>query len=196
MNDIKAVAVFCGSSAGNEESYAADARSVGKYLAKQGIRLVYGGARVGLMGIIADAVLENGGLVTGVLPDFITNREIAHDGLTEMVRVASMHERKTVMHERSDAALILPGGYGTMDEMFEWLTWGQLGLHKKPLGILNSGGFYDNLITFTDHMVAKNLLRIHNREMLHVAGDIVELMAMLQKYDAPLKAKWITPDQV
>lgn len=196
MNQLKAIAVFCGSSAGNDEAFVSDARSLGRHMAEKGIRLVYGGARVGIMGVLADAVLDHGGEVTGVLPDFITNKEIAHDKLTEMITVATMHQRKSVMHERSDAAIILPGGYGTMDEMFEWLTWGQLGLHRKPVGILNSAGFYDHLITFIDQMVSKNLLRIHNREMLQVSADIDTLMDMLGRYDAPQKAKWITPDQV
>lgn len=196
MNQLKAIAVFCGSSAGNDEAFVSDARSLGLHMAEKGIRLVYGGARVGIMGVLADAVLDHGGEVTGVLPDFITNKEIAHDKLTEMITVATMHQRKSVMHERSDAAIILPGGYGTMDEMFEWLTWGQLGLHRKPVGILNSAGFYDHLITFIDQMVSKNLLRIHNREMLQVSADIDTLMDMLGRYDAPQKAKWITPDQV
>ncbi len=196
MNHFKAVSVFCGSSAGNDERFLEDARSLGSYLAEHRITLIYGGARVGLMGVVADAVLEGGGLVTGVLPDFITNREIAHQELTEMITVSSMHERKSVMHERSDAAIVLPGGYGTMDEMFELLTWGQLGLHAKPVGILNSGGFYDGLISFIDQMVTKSLLRIHHRKMLQVSGDIPELFDLLQSYDAPAKAKWISPDQV
>ncbi len=196
MNHFKAVSVFCGSSAGNDERFLEDARSLGSYLAEYKITLIYGGARVGLMGVVADAVLEGGGLVTGVLPDFITNREIAHQELTEMITVSSMHERKSIMHERSDAAIVLPGGYGTMDEMFELLTWGQLGLHAKPVGILNSGGFYDGLISFIDQMVTKSLLRIHHRKMLQVSGDIPELFDLLQSYDAPAKAKWISPDQV
>ena len=196
MNHFKAVSVFCGSSAGNDERFLEDARSLGSYLAEHKITLIYGGARVGLMGVVADAVLEGGGLVTGVLPDFITNREIAHQELTEMITVSSMHERESVMHERSDAAIVLPGGYGTMDEMFELLTWGQLGLHAKPVGILNSGGFYDGLISFIDQMVTKSLLRIHHRKMLQVSGDIPELFDLLQSYDAPAKAKWISPDQV
>lgn len=191
MNNIQSVSVFCGSSAGNDDQFMTDAYSLGSFLAGRNIVLVYGGAKVGLMGAVADGALTNKGKVVGVIPDFIRNKEIAHPGLSELIVVNSMHERKTIMHEKSDGAIILPGGYGTLDEMFELLTWGQLGLHKKPIGILNTNGYYDHLIAFIDHMVQNNLLRIFNRDMVLVSKNIEELFDKMVHYDAPLKAKWI-----
>ena len=123
-------------------------------------------------------------------------KEIAYEGLSELIVVKSMHERKTIMNALSDGAIVLPGGFGTMDEMFELLTWGQLGLHKKPIGILNTNGFYDHLITFLDSMVEKNLLRLSNREMLLSHNDIESLYAAMLAYDAPLKAKWIKKEEI
>ena len=133
MNQIHAVSVFCGSSSGNEGIFETSARKLGEFLAKNNITLIYGGAKVGLMGAVADGAILSGGNVVGVIPDFIRNKEIAHEGITELIIVKSMHERKTIMYEKSDGAIILPGGFGTMDEMFELLTWGQLGLHTKPI---------------------------------------------------------------
>jgi uncharacterized protein (TIGR00730 family) len=192
MNKIESVSVFCGSSAGNDDAFLRDAFALGKFLASKGIRLVYGGARVGLMGAVADGALSLNGSVVGVIPDFLRNKEIAHTGLTELITVKSMHERKTIMNDMSDGAIVLPGGFGTMDEMFELLTWGQLGLHKKPVGILNVSGYYDDLITFMDNMVLKNLLRTFNRNMVLVSNDINTLFEQMIAYDAPLKAKWIS----
>lgn len=194
MNNIQSVSVFCGSSLGNEDDFFNDAQRLGAFMALKKICIVYGGSKVGLMGTVADAALQNGGEVIGVIPDFLKNKEIEHDGLTELITVKSMHERKTIMDEKSDAAIVLPGGFGTLDEMFELLTWGQLGLHKKPIGILNTNGYYDHLIMFLDHMVQKNLLRISNREMLLVADNIDELYELMIHYDAPLKAKWINKE--
>lgn len=195
-NILTSISVFCGSSPGNNDLYYQEAYHLGIFLAESNIKLVYGGAKVGLMGAVADGALSKGGSVVGVIPDFLLNKEIAHDGLTELKVVQSMHQRKSIMDELSDGAIILPGGFGTMDEMFELLTWGQLGLHKKPVGILNTDGFYDDLIACLDKMVSKNLLRQTNRDMLLVSQDINTLFGLMEAYEAPMKAKWINRDEV
>ncbi|MBK8627619.1 MAG: TIGR00730 family Rossman fold protein [Saprospiraceae bacterium] len=193
---MQALSIFCGSSSGNDDAFSSEAFYLGKYLGEHQITVVYGGAKVGLMGSVADGALTANGRVIGVIPDFIKNKEIAHEGLTELIEVKSMHERKTIMHEKSDGAIILPGGFGTLDEMFELLTWGQLGLHTKPIGILNTSGYYDDLMRFLDSMVTKNLLRMSNREMILISNNIEDLHQQMLHYDAPLKAKWITQEQV
>jgi len=195
-NILTAVSVFCGSSPGNNDLYLHDAHQLGAYLAANNIKLVYGGAKVGLMGAVADSALSCGGTVVGVIPDFLQNKEIAHEGLSELIVVKSMHQRKSIMAELSDGAVVLPGGFGTLDEMFELLTWGQLGLHKKPIGILNTDGFYDDLVAFLDNMVAKNLLRQSNRDMLIVRKKIEELFGLMALYEAPKKAKWMGKDEI
>jgi len=195
-NILTSISVFCGSSPGNNDLYYQKAYHLGVFLAESNINLVYGGAKVGLMGAVADGALSKGGTVVGVIPDFLLNKEIAHDGLTELKVVQSMHQRKSIMDELSDGSIILPGGFGTMDEMFELLTWGQLGLHKKPIGILNTDGFYDDLIACLDKMVLKNLLRQTNRDMLLVSQDIITLFGMMKTYEAPMKAKWMNRDEV
>src|SRR5579871_5059480 len=139
---MKRIVVFCGSSSGTDGVYAEQAYMTGATLAKLGIGLVYGGARVGLMGAVADGALAHGGEVIGVLPRFLSGKEIGHEGLTDLVLVDTMHERKMKMHDLSDGVITLPGGFGTMEEMFEMLTWGQLGIHRKPIGLLNIAGFY------------------------------------------------------
>jgi uncharacterized protein (TIGR00730 family) len=191
MNSIKSLSVFCGSSLGNDEKYFLGAQTLGKFLAENHINLVYGGARVGLMGTVADACLKNKGKVTGIIPHFIQDKEIAHENLSELIIVDSMHERKTIMFEKSDGAIVLPGGFGTLDEMFELLTWGQLGLHKKPIGILNIAGYYDHLFLFLDHMVEEGLLRKANRDMILEASTIEDLFLKMAHYEAPDKPKWI-----
>jgi uncharacterized protein (TIGR00730 family) len=196
MINIQSLSVFCGSSLGNDDAFIQDAHNLGTHLAENKINIIYGGAKVGLMGAVADAALRHGGHVTGVIPDFIKNKEIAHDNLSEIIVVNSMHARKMIMHEKSDGAIVLPGGFGTLDEMFELLTWGQLGLHKKPIGILNTKGFYNDLISFLDKMVSCNLLRKANRNMLIVSQNIEELLFHMYEYQPPLKAKWISNSQV
>lgn len=189
---IKNIAVFCGSSMGNERVYAEQAYLLGKTLALSGIGLIYGGAQVGLMGTVANGALEHGGRVVGVLPYFLQTKEVAHNRLTELVLVDTMHERKTVMHERCDGIIALPGGFGTMEEFFEVLTWGQLGLHRKPMGLLNSNGFYDPLITLVQGMVDNGFLKELNQRMLLHHHDIHELLNQLQGYEPPAVTKWIT----
>lgn len=196
MPFIRSVSVFCGSSAGKDVIFYNQAYSLGKFCASRDITVVYGGAKVGLMGAVADGALAANGRVVGIIPNFIKNKEIAHEGLTELIEVKSMHERKTLMYHRSEGAIILPGGFGTMDEMFELLTWGQLGLHTKPIGILNIDGYYTELMSFLDIMVKKNFLRIANREMVLIADTIEELFDSMENYEPQVKAKWISQEQV
>ena len=187
------IAVYCGSSAGTNPLYVAPAQALGAALAAQGLTLVYGGGRVGLMGTIADAVLAHGGQVVGVIPDFLAHKELAHRGCTELHVVGSMHERKLLMAERADAFVAMPGGYGTLEELFEVLTWGQLGLHRKPVGVLNVAGYYDHLLLALDRMRDDELLRPENRAMLLQAADPADLLAQLAAYRPAPVEKWLSP---
>ncbi|MCZ2101301.1 MAG: TIGR00730 family Rossman fold protein [Chitinophagales bacterium] len=196
MNTIHALSVFCGSSSGNDEAFIKEGFKLGQYMSQNNITLVYGGSRVGIMGAVADGAIAGKGNIIGVIPGFIKNKEIAHDGVTELIEVDSMHNRKMIMHQKSDGALILPGGFGTLDKMFELLTWGQLGLHQKPIGILNINGYFDSLIQFMDHMVNKNMLRVSNREMVLVSNDMEDLILQMTNYEAPLKPKWMEANQI
>ncbi|MDL2145372.1 TIGR00730 family Rossman fold protein [Flavobacterium tructae] len=192
---MKRITVFCGSSFGTDKIYKEQAALLGKTLAQQNIELVYGGANVGLMGAVADGVLNEGGKAIGVLPNFLRSKEIAHLGLTELIVVESMHERKTKMNDLCDGVIALPGGFGTLEELFEMLTWGQLGLHKKPIGILNINGFYDSLIELTKVMVEKGLLKPVNQEMLLVSDTIEDLLHQMRNYVPPTNGKWIDTTQ-
>lgn len=193
---MKRVTVFCGSSFGTDEIYKTQAILLGNKLAEENIGLVYGGANVGLMGAVADGVLEKGGEVFGVLPNFLRSKEIAHDHLTELFLVETMHERKTKMNDLCDGVIALPGGFGTLEEFFEMLTWAQLGLHKKPIAILNIDGFYDSLITFIQTTVDKGFLKQVNQDMLIVSDNIEELLDKMKNYEAPTVGKWITKEEV
>jgi uncharacterized protein (TIGR00730 family) len=188
---MKSITVFCGSSFGTEEIYKEQAVLLGQTLAEQNIKLIYGGANVGLMGAVADGVLNAGGEAIGVLPDFLRSKEIAHLGLTELIFVESMHERKTKMNDLCEGVIALPGGFGTLEELFEMLTWAQLGLHKKPIAILNINGFYDSLIELTETMVEKGLLKDVNQKMLLVSDNINDLLNQMKNYVAPTVGKWI-----
>ncbi|WP_264530769.1 TIGR00730 family Rossman fold protein [Flavobacterium sp. N502540] len=192
---MKRITVFCGSSFGTDKIYKEQAALLGKTLAQQNIELVYGGANVGLMGAVADGILNEGGKAIGVLPNFLRSKEIAHLGLTELIVVESMHERKTKMNDLCDGVIALPGGFGTLEELFEMLTWGQLGLHKKPIGILNIDGFYDSLIELTKVMVEKGLLKPVNQEMLLVSDTIEDLLHQMRNYVPPATGKWIDTTQ-
>lgn len=189
---MKNIAVFCGSSFGKNDIYTEQAELLGEAIAKKGLGLVYGGAKVGLMGVIANAALDAGGKVIGVLPRFLQTKEIAHTELTELILVDTMHDRKAKMSELCDGVIAIPGGYGTMEEFFELLTWGQLGLHKKPVAILNINGFYNGLITLIDNMVNQGFLKQFNRDMLLVDVDIDKLLAKMENYTPPPVNKWIT----
>ncbi len=173
---MHAVCVFAGSSAGARPEYAAAARRLGALMAERGHRLVYGGGSVGLMGTLADAVLAAGGRVTGVIPDFLATREIAHAGLSELLVVGSIHARKALMAERADAFLAIPGGLGTLDELFEMLTWAQLGLHQKPCALLNIGGYFDDVIRFLDRAVEEGFVSQRHRARILVDEDAATLL--------------------
>ncbi|WP_367754108.1 TIGR00730 family Rossman fold protein [Flavobacterium sp. WC2430] len=193
---MKRITVFCGSSFGTEDIYKSQATLLGQTLAKQNMELVYGGANVGLMGAVADGVLKEGGKVIGVLPHFLKSKEIAHEHLTELILVDSMHERKTKMNELCDGVIALPGGFGTLEEFFEMLTWAQLGLHKKPIAILNIDGFYDSLNIMIQTMVDNGFLKEVNQQMLIVSDNIEELLNKMQNYVAPTVGKWINKENL
>jgi uncharacterized protein (TIGR00730 family) len=188
---MKRVCVFAGSSAGKQPDFAAAARELGALLAARGLGLVYGGARVGLMGAVADAVLGGGGEVIGVIPRSLVDKEVAHTGLTDLRVVTSMHERKALMADLSDAFIALPGGWGTLDEMFEILTWAQLGLHRKPCGLLNVQGYFDRLLSFLDHTVEQGFVRREYDSLLSVAGTAATLLDALAAQRPPAVPKWI-----
>jgi uncharacterized protein (TIGR00730 family) len=193
---MKSVAIFCGSSSGTDPIYNVQATVLGITLAHQNIEIIYGGAKVGLMGAVADAALSAGGKVTGVIPRFLRSKEIAHKDLTELIIVESMHERKTKMHELCDGVIALPGGFGTLEELFEILTWAQLGLHKKPIGLLDVDGFYDQLILLLRTMVEKGFLKEVNYNMLLISADIHDLLDKMKRYVAPAIPKWISEEEV
>jgi uncharacterized protein (TIGR00730 family) len=188
---VKRVCVFSGSSPGADIAYRAAAADLGRGLAERGIELVYGGAHVGLMGVVADSALEGGGRVVGVIPQSLVDREIAHPGLSDLRVVDSMHERKAQMAELADAFVALPGGVGTLEELFEVYTWNQLGLHAKPLGLFNVRGYFDGLVRFLDHAVAERFVTPAHRAMLLVGEDLGELLDGLAGWEAPAQPKWI-----
>lgn len=192
---MKSVCVFCGGNPGRNPAYLEAARSFGEQLARSGLALVYGGAQVGLMGAVADAALAHGGEVFGVIPEFIAAREIAHLGVTKLEVVSSMHERKAKMAERADAFVALPGGFGTLDEIFEILTWSQLGLHRKPCAVLNTAGYFDGLLSFLDHAAEEQLLRPEYRAMLLVESDPARLVQRLRDHQPPAVPVWLKPGQ-
>ena len=191
---MKRVTVFCGASSGNDAIYYTQAIHVGQTLVTNGLDLVYGGGKIGIMGAVADGVLAAGGRVIGVIPKFLSGKEIAHDGLTELILVDTMHERKAKMHELCDGIITLPGGFGTMEELFEMLTWAQLGLHGKPIGLLNTNGYYDSLIALIQDMVDRGFLKEINQNMLLVSTDIADLLSQMTAYIAPEVPKWISEE--
>ncbi len=192
---MQTVCVFCGSNFGAREAYGEAARDVGRAIAGRGLRIVYGGASVGLMGALADAALAAGGEVVGVMPKALVEREIEHKKLTALHEVASMHERKALMADLSDAFLALPGGAGTMEELFEVWTWGQLGHHKKPVGLLNVEGYFNRLIAFLDHQEHERFMRREHRDMLIAESDPAALLDRFASYEPPAVAKWIAPKE-
>jgi uncharacterized protein (TIGR00730 family) len=182
---IRSLCVFCGSRPAGGERYREVGERFGRLVARSGLELVYGGSSIGLMGIVADAALAAGGRVTGVIPDFMVAKELAHRGLHELIVVDSMHARKRTMAERSDAFVALPGGFGTLEEYFEVLTWSQLRLHRRPVALLNVRGFFDPLLAFMDHAVAEEMLRPEHRSMALAHDDPEALLALLQAQPAP-----------
>jgi uncharacterized protein (TIGR00730 family) len=196
MPDRPHVCVFCGSSTGASPSYTDAARRVGTALARAGLGLVYGGGRVGLMGTVADAALAAGGRVVGVIPEPLARKEVAHDGLTELIVVPGMHERKALMALRASAFLTLPGGVGTFEEFFEILTWAVLGLHRKPIGLLNVAGYYDPLLALIDHAVVERFVRPEHQALLQVSDDPDALATgLLDRIPPALGPSWIDLDQ-
>jgi uncharacterized protein (TIGR00730 family) len=188
---IRSLCVFCGSNPGSDPIYANAARDFGLLLAKSNIALVYGGGHVGLMGIVADAVLAGGGKAIGVIPRMLWDREVGHRNLTELHIVESMHQRKAMMASLSDAFVALPGGLGTLEEIFEVWTWAQLGIHRKPLGFLDANGFYAPLLSFLDRSVDEGFVRAQHRAMAIVDIDPASLLRRLSEYEPPSVEKWI-----
>ena len=191
---LTSFAVFCGSSSGHDAQYRELAYGAGQAIAALGAGIVYGGSQLGLMGAVASGALDAGGAVTGVIPGFLKTKEIAHTGLTQLIIVENMHERKLRMHELSDAIIALPGGWGTMEELMEMLTWAQLGLHTKPIGLLNTGGFYNGLLELVQTMQQEGFLRAELAGMLIVADEIALLLQAMAAYKAPAIPKWITEE--
>ena len=192
---MKRLCVFCGSSPGNTPAYLEAARNLGRTLAREGIALVYGGARVGTMGAVADAVLEAGGEAIGVIPEALVAREVAHTGLTELHVVVSMHERKALMADLADGFVALPGGFGTFEEIMEVTTWAQLGMHHKPCGLLNVSGYYDHFKVFIDRAVMEGFIRPEHRAMLLIERDIERLLVRFKVYQPPIVPKWIDKEE-
>lgn len=192
---MKAVTVFCGSNPGLRPEYLGAAAALGRAIAERGATLVYGGASVGLMGRVADAALAAGGRVVGIIPEALVNKEVEHRGLTELHVVDSMHTRKRMMAERADAFIALPGGAGTLEELFEVWTWAQLGHHDKPCALLDVAGYYAKLTGFLDHMLAEGFIRTEHRAMLLVDDDPRTLLDRCASYAPPRVAKWLDAAQ-
>ncbi len=194
---MQSIAVYCGSSSGNNPQFIAKAIELGHLLAQRKITLVYGGGRVGLMGTIADAVLDKGGRVLGVIPTFLKEQELGHEGVTELIEVDSMHERKQRMIELAEGFIAMPGGFGTLEEITEALTWSQLGLHRFPCGLLNIDGYYDGLIACVEAMHGANLLRVEDRDRLLAQAEPTALLESMLAWQPPAKLKWehLSPDQ-
>ena len=192
MHTFRRLCVYCGSKPGNRPEYAEAARTLGARLAEEGVGLVYGGASVGLMGVLADTVLAGGGEVLGVLPHGLAAREVAHPGLTELFLVGSMHERKALMADLADGFAALPGGLGTLEEIAEALTWAQLGIHVKPCGLLNVGGYFDGLVAFLDHATGEGLVHPEHRALVLVEATPEALLAGFRAYRPPEMPQWIS----
>ncbi len=191
---MKRITVFCGARLGADASYEQQATALGKALANQNIGLVYGGADLGLMGAVSNGALSANGEVIGVLPKFLQNREIAHKELTELILVESMHERKTKMNDLCDGIIALPGGIGTLEELFEIMTWVQLGLQNKPIGILNVNNYFESLIAFIDNMISSGFLRAVDKELLIVSDNIEDLLNQMKNYTSPAIKNQINND--
>jgi uncharacterized protein (TIGR00730 family) len=187
---MRRLCVYCGSNPGSQPDYTEAARNLARALVERNIEVVYGGASVGIMGVLADAILAEGGHVIGIIPQALVDKEVAHRGLSDLRVVKSMHERKTLMAELSDGFIALPGGLGTLEELFEVLTWALLGLHQKPCGLLNIRDYYRSLIDFLDHAVAERFIKDVHRAMLLVEEQPERLLERFERYKAPSVAKW------
>ena len=193
LRTIRRVCVFCGSNFGTDPAYRHAAEEIGRELARRGWGLVYGGGSVGLMGATADAVLSEEGEVVGVIPKMLATRELLHTGVADMRVTATMHTRKALMEQSADAFVALPGGFGTFEELLEMITWGQLGLHEKPIGLLNTQGFYDGLVTFFDRAIDQGFIKPRHRELFVVSRSPSELLDRLTTHAMPQVKKWISP---
>ena len=193
---MKNVVVFCGANVGKGMVYYDHAYTLGRILASHGITVVFGGGKVGLMGAVAEGAMHHDARVIGVIPTFLRTEEVAYEEVSQLIEVANMHERKMRMHELSDAIIALPGGWGTMEELFEMMTWAQLGIHQKPIGILNINGFFDPFIAMMDKMVAEGFLREVLRDMIIVDTKIEGLIEQMQNYSPPDISKTATPEEV
>jgi|SRR5664279_428951 uncharacterized protein (TIGR00730 family) len=193
--NFRRICVFCGSNSGMNPAYRDAAIAVGRLLAERGSELVYGGGNIGLMGILADAVLQKGGRVIGVIPESLMAKEVGHLGLTDLRIVKSMHERKALMADLSDGFIAMPGGFGTFEEFCEVVTWSQLGIHAKPCGLLNVNGYYDPLLELFDHAVREGFLREENRRLVLQDRDPTRLLEMMLQFRAPTVDKWISRDE-
>ncbi|MBI3865314.1 MAG: TIGR00730 family Rossman fold protein [Planctomycetia bacterium] len=192
-HDIRRVCVFCGSNFGNDPAYRQAASDMGGEIARRGWGLVYGGGSVGLMGVVADAVLAAGGEVIGVIPEMLATKELLHTGVSQMHVAPTMHARKALMEQTADAFVALPGGYGTFEELLEIITWAQLGLHAKPIGLLNVGGFYELLDRFFEHAIAQGFIKAKHRGLIVTAATPRELLDRLVSHEMPVVKKWIQP---
>jgi uncharacterized protein (TIGR00730 family) len=192
VNELRSVTVYCGSNPGADPAFTEKTRELARLLASSDVRVVYGGSHVGLMGVLADAAMEAGGEVIGVMPRALVDREVGHTGLSDLRVVGSMHERKALMAELADAFIALPGGIGTLEELIEAYTWSQLGIHRKPLGVLNVNGYYDALGAFLDVAVEQRFLRAKQRDVLISDGDPETLLARLAAAEPPPLAKWLS----
>ena len=192
---LTSMAIFCGSSPGSDEIIIEAAYKTGSYLAQRQMTLLYGGGKVGLMGEVAQGALDHSGDVIGIIPHFLKEKEVHHTGLSKLVLVDTMHERKLRMHELADGVIMLPGGFGTFEEFFEMLTWAQLGLHQKPIGILNVNCFYDPLIQMFDKMVSNRFLKMENKEMVLVESSIDKLLEKMENYSGHGVPKWMDTHQ-
>ena len=191
MKKLTSVAVFCGSSEGNDTTIISQAIKLGEALAQQEITLVYGAAKIGIMGKVAQGVLKLNGKAIGVIPEFLKKKEVVHLGLHKLITTKNMHQRKLKMHDLSDGFIALPGGFGTLEELFEIITWSQLGLHQKPIGLLNTNGFYNDLIELLEKMVVKGFLKMDNLELLIVDDNIESLLDKMKAFKPKQVPKWL-----
>jgi uncharacterized protein (TIGR00730 family) len=195
MSELRRVCVYCGSRAGTREAYANAARELGTLLGERGIGVVYGGGQVGLMGILADAALAAGGEVIGVIPHALAAREVDHPGVTILHKVETMHERKAMMADLADAFITMPGGIGTLEELTEIWSWAYLGIHHKPVGLLNVAGYYDPLLAFMDGALEDGFVQPVHRDLLQVAASPPELLDKIAAYEPPELMRWVSPDR-
>ena len=195
MNTLTSVAVFCGSSEGNDTIIISQAIKLGETLAKQNITLIYGASKIGVMGKVAQGVLEHKGKAIGVIPEFLKKKELVHLGLHKLITTKNMHQRKLKMHDLSDGFIALPGGFGTLEELFEIITWAQLGLHQKPIGLLNTNGFYNDLIELLEKMTVKGFLKMENLELLIVDDNIESLLNKMKVFKPMQVPKWLNIDR-